>query len=1671
MKQNTIIYKALALSLLMIIGSVNYVWGYGESTSYVLNKPDEISLGAYSNSNGVTYELTGPAQTLSFEIKKTRGATQTTYVYGYDEYGNETEIASYSSGSLSTSYVAKSIDISQSGYVKIKFKAGGTLNKYISKVLVTRATNITATTPSIDFGTQAVNTSSTQSASFSYNNTTYDQQVKGECPTGFSVTPTDVGATGSSSVKVNYSSSTPGVHSGTVTLSMNGATTTFRVSGKTEAEYYFSASAIPNYDTHGTATASVGQSSITSTTSITSTNSTESTSVTYTATANPGYEFVGWGTSADATTYESTNSTYTTTISATFPTTTASKTLYAIFRPVFYFSVDARKIYDHGTVTASVTDKILGDPTETSKTAQATFTATPADNCTFEGWYYDQAHENKASSDLTYTPTITNNTIGSTENLTLYAWFKKNQSISWVEDITDFNLVVGTSANCSATASSGLTVTYKSSNGTTATVSTDGIVTGNAASNDGVVITASQLGNDEYHAATDIVRTFYVLEKYQATFTPNGFTGNNPTLKVGDAPTITVTNTDVGFTFTSSAPEVVGLRREGDVITLTALKSGTATVTLNQAANATHSNSSAEYNITVERHQGGLAITIPETMKVGDTKSNFWTTSNDEVMVDVNIDNTSVLTYAEGTLTAVGEGTATVTVSQAETVKWAGESRQQTVVVSKVQNTLGVSITNQEATVDGTIAVTLSNQNNISTPVLASITEQILSSAVTNGTDVITYADGIITAKNAGTAKITFTQAASDKYTEYTSATYEISVSKISNQISMTLNGQSTSNIKLKYNESTTLAYTSAHTDSPLIVERTSGTCTTYTNNVISAGSNPGTDLYTISQAETYKYEAGYTTFSIRVNDTTEEEMYIINDQNEYVEYRLITLKSYSFEGHPGDIVKFEAKRVSSLGSNSGFYLDYSTDNGATWQEKWYFISTTADYNTYAVTLPEDVNVTNVRFELYTGSTLNKYVRNVRVTRKTYVRASSDKTDFGTVYTGNTGNAHFTVDYSTTNGGNISLSSNNSNFALSTTELSTSENTDGTRTFDVTYTPDPNKLGSESATITISDLFYTQEFILTATAEKRANSLSVISTQNLKVGVTVNNVYSDKNSNAPLNVALSNEGVITYDEVTNTATAIGEGTTTLTFTQNANDQYYATSKSVTFVVTKNANTLNIALDKTDLKVEETANVTLSEKNSDGEITVAYTVDNIVTYDNRVITALNAGTTRITLTQAATASHTGTSQSFDITVSKHDQTISWVYDLSGSDLSLNIGKTLNTNTAKASSQMEVTYTSSNPSILKVDANTGELTALAGGANIVITATQAGNYKYNEVSIKRSFTVISKIDATVSTTLSDQETNILTVGEGSVTIGSNATLSESNFTIEGNDNGYITTSFANNTLTITPIKAGGAINITLTRDEDNGYNAVSKSYDIMVEGPILTLDPTTAPAVEYAGSEYSEITLKRTLKAGFNSIALPFDTDVETLAGSSYDADQDWVAQLSSVTYNAHDGYTLYFKKISDGCIKANQPYILHLSAQVSNPAFSNVIVHSPQATSIDATKGYNAEQWQMVSNYTPKESMQGRYGVVNAENCLKIGSATSTINAFAAYISYTGGAAPSMARTSFADDDTTDISSIDAECPESDKVSVYDLSGRRISRSAEGIKIIISPDGQVTKVIK
>ena len=1077
---------------------------------------------------------------------------------------------------------------------------------------------------------------------------------------------------------------------------------------------------------------------------------------------------------------------------------------------------------------------------------------------------------------------------------------KKDQTLTFTSASYDKNIVLGSTVTgaLTATASSGLTnFTYLSSNNNVVSVNNNGDVTAASLANDDVTITVTQPGNDEYNPAS-ITRDFHVISKKETTFTPSGFTGTNPTIHVGDQPTIEVKDEGVGFTFTSSNTDVVSLSKIGTTITLTALKEGSSTITLTQPKTNTHSLVSQTYTITVE----------------------------------------------------------------------------------KIANTLQLTLPTQSAQVDGTIQVNMMNQNNATTPIVASIADQVLSSKVHNGENVITYENGVIKACNAGTAKITITQAATDTYEGFTSATFDITVTKIPNPIAITLNGGSATAIKLKYGEKATLAYSSVHNDVETIVTKNSGKYTTISGNTITAGNEAGTDLYEITQAETYKYEAGYASFSVRVNNTDEEEGYVFTGWTNGSSWSGMNENcDITLSGSPAHL-RFDARK-SGIGTCT---LYYSTD-GTTWvqfatQDIKYSLGGMAHYE---IEIPNR----DARYiRLYGSSSIHHY-SNVYVTRKTFLEASADKTELGTVYTANTAQATFTVNYSTTNGGNIRLNSSNAHFAFRATELAVNNHSDGTHTFTVTYTPSPDALGAESAVITISDLFYSQQFTLKATADKRANTLSVISSsQNLMVDDEVTLVYENKNSEATLSTSLSREGVITFDASTNTVKAVGEGEATLTITQVANDTHHETTQRVTF-----------------------------------------------------------------------------------TVSKHDQTLSWDNELSKEQFTLKIGDELSTK-ATATSGLAVTYTSSNDKVLQVDSETGKITALAGGSNIAITATQSGNYKYNEAtSITRYFTVISKIDAEVVTSLSETETNLLTLGETPVTIGCNATLTESNFTITDNENGYIETSFANNTLTITPAKVGGEVTITLNRPEDDGYNALSKTYIMTVQGPVLTLTPTAAPEVKFAGTEYRKVTLQRTLKAGYSSIALPFATTVSDIVGTTYDAANDWIAQLSAVTYNAHDGYSLYFKKVEDGNLEANQPYILHLASDVVNPVFSRVTVVTPKATSHAATHGASGyANWKMYSNYTPQFAMTGKYGVVNADNCLKQGAESSYLNAFTAYIT-SEAVQPAQTRTHFVTQE--ELTGILSPTEGSRHTEVYDLQGRKLSKAGHGIHLIRREDGTIRKILK
>ena len=1693
------------------------VLAWGETTSYVLNDGGSYELHTVDDT-GFTLNLSGPGKTLTFTARHNTffgEAYDYVHVEATKDDGSKVEIYYTGSRAFTTkdkTYTVE-IDPANANINSIRFYStfGSTLVKYISNIKVTRATTLSTSTSSLAFGDihRITNKTKTLNASVSYNNTTYNQQIAGtNLPSCYSVTAQTIGETGTKNVPVIFTatnSTALGAHNGNITLTMNGKTVTIPATANVVTTYYGQAKA----------QASVGGSaavSFTSYAAATTTNDDANTANTtaakgtktayYKATVTNGYRFLGWikGTdSYSANNVVSTALEYSPTIeysseTSGSPTVTTYK---AWFAPMFYFSATAVSSNEtSGTAAASVATEIQGNIGDTSKSATATFTATPKDNCTFEGWFSSDVYSGTpVSTNTTYTYTLSNNAIGSTTSKTFYALFKKNQNLQWADAELDLNLVLGNDYSSDATRTSNKTITYTSSNTDAVTVDADGTI--HAIGLGQSVVTASVEGDFTYNAET-ISREFTVGEKKQASFTPAWGEGTSTDIKVGSSTTISLTNiaTDATFTVSATPTGVISWTRNGNTLTINGDVAGTASLTLAQTGNKYLYGNTANYTITVSKYANTFALAAEEkAMEVGEVWQNVVTGSgNNNTQVAYSVSGVAIYDAINNRVVAESEGSTVITFTQAATATHEAVSKSLNVTVSKVANTLSLSLPTQEVDVDGTIIVSITGKNS-NAPITAEITDAELSSGINNGTDVITYANGIITAKNAGTAKIKFTQAANDKFTGFESGVYEITVNKITNTISFTLAGGSASNIKLKYGATATLSYSSTHSDNDIVVRRRSGTFTTYSNGTITAGNTAGTDIYEIKQAETYKYTADYVSFTVRVNNTDEAVGYVLNEATEYSHGTGSgVVHTYELSG-PGETVYYSA-RTQWAAIYYDLYVEYSTDNSS-WEEIQDNKSLSDSYKDFSCAIPE--NARYLRFRFPAGGTLTKYIKNVKVTRKTYVRASSDKTVFGEVYTDQPQKATFTVDYSTTNGGNITVNSSNPNFVPKPTELSVEDNSDGTKTFTVTYTPDPDRLGAESADITVSDLFYSQKITLTATAKKYGTTIMRGSNTATTTTVdgTIDNAFDftgtssavpSNNNSADFYYTISHsqtsavnngEGVIRYDPVKNTITGLNAGSARLTIYQKKTAQYNATSEAFDFTVTKLANNVSLGLSATTLSVDGTATVTVANDDSKGAITASFSN---VLYSNeaqnreggllsyasatKAITGVNAGTGMVTVSQAETYKYEGKSATFNVTVNKLAQTLTW--DNPDMETTMQKGTTHEGNTAKSSAGLTpVTYASSNTAAITVDANTGVLSAVEVGSNVTITASQAGNYKYLPATLSRLFSVFNKQTPAFSVDEHFTGLNGRIEIEGTATITVTGVSDEDDFSITNGDNSIISVERDGETITITGLTLGSTT-LTLSQEGNDDFIAKSVTYNIEVYMPddYLTLTPSEAPT--FAAGTYRRVVLNRTLKAGYNSLSLPFNTTVEEIMGADYDASTDWVAQLSIVTYNKQDGYSLYFEKSNE--IAANQPYILHLGTQKSSVVFRNVVMENAVPAEQTAMGGIsNYSDWQMVSNYAVNFDMEGKYGIVNADDCLKKGAAGSTLKAYTAYIVYNG-AAPAQVKAAYLEEDEADALLRILRGEGSGAEDVYDMQGRKLPRSQRGINIIRGADGIVRKII-
>ncbi len=207
----------------------------------------------------------------------------------------------------------------------------------------------------------------------------------------------------------------------------------------------------------------------------------------------------------------------------------------------------------------------------------------------------------------------------------------------------------------SATATSGLPVTFQSSNTAVATISgsTVTIIGAGAAT-----ITASQPGNQNVFAAPSIEQVLTIAKADQTiTF------GALPEKAVGDTPFPLTATSSSGLAVTYESSNTLVATINGSTITI--VGGGTATITATQPGNANYNAASAESeDLVIAKASQTITFGTLSSKTFGDAGFQLGATVTSGLTISYQSSNPAVATIMGSTITIVGAGSTEITASQ-----------------------------------------------------------------------------------------------------------------------------------------------------------------------------------------------------------------------------------------------------------------------------------------------------------------------------------------------------------------------------------------------------------------------------------------------------------------------------------------------------------------------------------------------------------------------------------------------------------------------------------------------------------------------------------------------------------------------------------------------------------------------------------------------------------------------------------------------------------------------------------------------------------------------------------------------------------------------------------------------------------------------------------------------
>ena len=740
---------------------------------------------------------------------------------------------------------------------------------------------------------------------------------------------------------------------------------------------------------------------------------------------------------------------------------------------------------------------------------------------------------------------------------------------------------------------------------------------------------------------------------------------------------------------------------------------------------------------------------------------------------------------------------------------------------------------------------------------------------------------------------------------------------------------------------------------------------------------------------------------------------YVLNVSSQYELNTIETGPTFELSG-PGSTLTFEAsKSYGFLGNNAvgAFYAQVSID-GKDWKDISDKLGLTyPDFKTYSYDITPDIKF--VRFVTKRGATYTKYYKNIKVTRATTLSAPSS-VDMGEVKIGKSISAQINVDFNNTKF-NQTLTGSCTNSAFSIVSRSMGE----CGTAPVTIKFSPTTAGEHKGTVTLSMNGVQTSFTVTGTAQDKGTPAFTWNLSNVATGREYADFFSSTNSDTQISYTSSDR---TIAEVINGVliTYAKEGSVDITVTQQGNDDWHEKSATYTINVSKPQDHLPLAINESNWSVLA-RNISGGSFNWDGGIQ-----HHALAYGNREFEIAFQGIPdKLTFDHRVTDSNIDSSVKWTVYEGPDGNNFTEAWNKGGRNGTATVQLKPTTRYVRIKCYCIYYENVSNIQISELRYLTSTASSLDFGENVEGDA------------VSKTFT-LKHANAGYGVTLTSSNPDAFEVSPSTLTTTGGDKMGEETITV----------TYKNNTV--------GEHSGTITIADPNGSNApVSVDLSATTISSGLILNPTQTP--DYDVRTYKRVVLQRTLPMGYSTITLPFTYNIGGVEGG-------YVAQLELVTHNQQDGYTLYFKKVSDGIMHPHQPYVLYLPIEMANPEWGETAVSSPDAQNIQKAG------WTMQANYTPGVSMEGKYGIVGGKLCL--GGAGSTINAYTAYF-IPPAEAKGRVRVAMLDNDgtTTYIHSLSDTESDKETTAIYRLDGTKQTVLTKGINIVRMQDGSVRKVLK